>query len=220
MKTLDLNAVKRQETGKKATKQTRKEGLIPCVLYGGEKLVHFAAPINDFRHLIYTPHVYLVNLSVDEEKHMAVIKDIQFHPVTDAILHIDFLEVIDKKPVMIGIPVRTEGFAKGVQAGGKLKIEMRRLKVSGLSGDLPDMLTIDVTEIGLAESIKVRDLNIDKLELLDPKSAVVISVKLTRVAKGMAAGDEEEGVEGEGEEGEGVSEEAESSEEQYSDKLK
>ncbi len=213
MKTFELNAVKRQETGKKASKQTRKEGLIPCVLYGGEKSVHFAAPINDFRHLIYTPHVYLVKLSVDEEKFMAVIKEIQYHPVTDAILHVDFLEVLDKKPVEIGIPVRTEGFAKGVQAGGKLKIEMRRLKVSGLSENLPDMLTIDVTKIGLAESIKVRDLKFDNLELLDPKSAVVISVKLTRVAKGMAAEAGEEGSE-EGEEGsEEATEDSASSEE-------
>ena len=201
MKTFELNAVARQETGKKATKKTRKEGKVPCILYGGDKIIHFAAPINDFRHLIYTPDVHLVNLTVGEDKYLAIIKDIQFHSVTDAILHIDFLEVIDKKPVEIGIPVQTEGFAEGVQSGGKLKIEMRRLKVSGLSENLPNILSIDVTNIALGETIKVRDLDFDNLELLDANSAVVVSVKLTRVAKGMAVDEEGEGEEGEGEEG-------------------
>ena len=189
MKTIDLKTVKRQETGKKATKLLRKQDLIPCILYGGDEVVHFTAETNEFRHLIYTPHVYLVNLKIDDQDHQAVIREIQFHPTTDKILHIDFLEVSKDKPVEIGIPVKVEGFAEGVAAGGKLKIEMRRLKVKGLSDNLPDELTIEVTNIGLGESIKVRDLSFDNLELMDPNNAVVVSVKLTRVAKGMQASD-------------------------------
>ncbi len=203
MKTIDLKTVKRQETGKKATKQLRKQGLIPCVLYGVSEPIHFSAETNAFRHLVYTPHAYIIKLSIDEQEYLAVMKEIQFHPVSDKILHVDFLEVSDKKPVEIGIPVDIEGFSMGVQDGGKLKVEMRRLKVSGLFGDLPDTLTIDVSDIGLGESIKVRDLSFENLDLVDPGSAVVISVKLTRVAKGMALDVEEEAVEEEeGEEGE------------------
>jgi large subunit ribosomal protein L25 len=213
MKTIDLKAVKRQETGKKSTKELRRNGMIPCVLYGGEEAVHFTAPVNDFRHLVYTPEVYLVNLTIDNDDHKAIIKDLQFHPVTDEILHIDFLEVLENKPVEVGIPVKVTGFSKGVQAGGKLHLEMRRLKVYGFSRDLPNNLTIDVTKVGLGDSVKVRDLSFDNLELRDPKSAVVVSVKLTRVAKGMTVEEEVEGEEGAEGEGEGEETEESSSEE-------
>ncbi len=201
MKTFELKGVTRSEIGKKATKQLRKNEHIPCVLYGGEAPVHFSAPVNDFRKLLYTPNVYLIDLDIDGTTCMAIMQDLQFHPVTDAVLHIDFLRVIEDQPVSIGIPVVTTGFAEGVQAGGKQKIEMRRLRVKALAKDLPDELTIDVTSIGLGQSIKVRDLDFDNLELEDPKSTVVVSVKLTRVAKGLALDEEEETEEEEGEEG-------------------
>lgn len=201
MKTIDLKATIRQDVGKKATKQVRKNGEIPCVLYGGEELVHFSAPVNDFRNLIYTPHVYIVNLDLEGKQLQAMVKDLQFHPVSDAILHIDFILVTQDKPAVARIPVVTKGFARGVQAGGKLKVELRRLKVKALPKDLPDKLTIDVTKVGLGHSIKVRDLKFEGLEMLDPKSAVVVSVKLTRAAKGAAAAMEEEESEAEGAEG-------------------
>lgn len=210
MKTIELKGTPRTEVGKKATKQLRKQDMIPCVLYGGETPVHFTAPVNDFRHLIYTPHVYIVNLDVDGTKYMATIKDAQYHPVSDKILHLDFLQIFEDKPTVIGIPVVTKGFAAGVQAGGRLKIEMRRLMVKALPKDFPDQLTVNVEKIGLGQSLKVRDLSFDGLELLDPSGQVVVSVKLTRVAKGMAAAEAgEEDAEGEGEEGteEGASEE-------------
>ncbi len=207
MKTFELKGSIREDLGKKATKKIRKQGMIPCVIYGGEKPVHFAAPINDFRNLIYTPHVYIVNLELDGNKHLAVLKEMQFHPTSDAILHIDFFEIFEGKPTTIGIPVVTKGLSEGIQAGGKLKVEMRRLKVKALPKDLPDVLTIDVTEIALGQSLKVRELKFDNLELLDPAGAVVVSVKLTRVAKGMALVEEEEEEEGEeGEEGEEAAE--------------
>lgn len=205
MKTFELKGSVREDLGKKSTKQLRKQGLIPCVLYGGEKPIHFSAPINDFRHLIYTPHVFIVNLDLNGEQHMALLKDLQFHPTSDAILHIDFLQIFPGTPTVIGIPVATKGFAKGVQAGGKLKIEMRRLKVKALPKDMPDLLTLDVTKIGLGQSLKVRQLKFENLELLDPPGAVVVSVKLTRAAKGAAAAAEEEAEEG-AEEGEDTNE--------------
>ena len=212
MKTFDLKGTVRKDLGKKATKQVRKEDLIPCVLYGGESPVHFTAPINDFRHLLYTPHVFLVNLNIDEKPCQAVMQDVQFHPVSDAVLHIDFLLVTDESPVSIRIPVLTNGFALGVQDGGKLKVEMRRLKVKALPRYLPDSLDIDVTDIELGQSVKVRELDFENMELLDPRNSVVVSVKLTRVAKGMAAAYEEEEEEIEGEEGEESGEEASDSE--------
>jgi len=212
MKTFDFKASLRQDVGKKATKQLRKDDKVPCVLYGGENPIHFAAPSLDFRHLVYTPSVYLVNLDLDGQMHQAVIQDIQFHPVSDKILHVDFLQVSEGEPIKVNIPVVTEGFAKGVQAGGKLKIEMRRLKVKALSKHLPDDLVIDVTNIGLGTSIKVRDLKFDDLELLDPRNSVVISVKLTRVAKGMAVDEEEEGEESEGEGEDGAADSSEGEE--------
>jgi len=212
MKSFELKGSIREDLGKKATKKARRQGLVPCVIYGGEKPIHFTTPTNDLRKLIYTPHVFIVNLELDGTIYMALLKELQFHPTSDAILHLDFLQILEGKPAVMGIPVVTNGFPEGVQAGGKLKIEMRRLKAKALPKDLPDELTIDVTDIGLGQSLKVRELKFDNLELLDPAGAVVVSVKLTRVAKGMALAEEdevedEEGEEGEEGEGEGTSEE-------------
>jgi large subunit ribosomal protein L25 len=211
MKTFELKGTLRADVGKKATKLVRKQGQIPCVLYGGEEPVHFSAPINDFRKLLYTPHVYIVNIDVEGKVYPALLKDLQFHPVSDEVLHIDFKMLHDDKPAVTRIPVVTTGFSVGVQAGGRLKTEIRRLKVKALPKDFPDTLTIDVTKIALGHSLKVRDLKFPNLELLDPAGAVVISVKLTRVAKGMAAASAgEEGEEGEeGEAGEGGEESTE-----------
>ena len=205
MNSISISGKKRVDVGKVNTKKLRKEGEIPCVLYGGEEVIHFSAPINDFRHLIYTPHVYLVDLEIDGSAHRAILKDIQYHPVTDSILHIDFMEIFTGKPVIIKVPVKITGFAEGVKAGGKLTLEHRRLTVKALPKDLPDDLTIDVTNLGLGKTIKVGELSYENFELLDPKNYVVVSVKLTRAARGMS---EEEGEEGQGE-GEATEESAE-----------
>ena len=198
MKTFELKASPRADVGKKATKKVRTQGLIPCVIYGGETPLHFAAPVNDFRNLLYTPHVYIVNIILEEKTIPALLKEIQFHPVSDAVLHIDFIQLHEDKPAATAVPVLTSGFAEGVKSGGRLKTEIRRLKIKALPKNFPDSITIDVTDIELGHSIKVRDLDLEGLELLDPAGAVVVSVKLTRVAKGMAAAEgEEEEVEGE-----------------------
>lgn len=178
--------------------------MIPGVIYGQKEPVHFTVSEKELGKLVYTPHVYLIQLSINGDSYLCTMKDIQFHPVTDKILHVDLLEINEKEPIKIRIPVKLEGFAEGVQQGGKLKLETRRPLVRGLVNDLPDELKVDVTRLSLGKSIKIKDLTFEGLELLDNKDAVVASVKLTRVAKGMALEEEaatEEGEEAEGEEG-------------------
>lgn len=186
MKTLDLKGTIRTDLGKKATKKVRLEERIPCIIYGINQPIHFEADAKEFGHLVYTPHVYLANLDLDGTAHQAVVKEIQFHPVTDKILHIDFIEVIPEKPITVAIPVQLEGFAKGVQQGGKLALQMRKLTVKGLVKDIPAQLLVDVTNLEVGHSIKVRDLSFDGLEMLNPKNAVVATIKTTRAAKAAA----------------------------------
>lgn len=187
MKTFDIKGTKRECGGKKAAKELRRNGLIPCIVYGGEKEITFSVPANDFRGLIYTPNVYIVNLTVDGESMQAVLKDIQFHPISGDILHVDFLQIFENKPVTIGVPLRIVGHSEGVKAGGKLQVEMRKLNVKGLPANLPDILDVDITALGLGQVIKVGSLSYENLEILNAKSAVVVAVKSTRAAVSAAA---------------------------------
>lgn len=190
MKTFDLNGTLRTELGKKATKKVRKEESIPCILYGSGEPIHFMANAKEFGHIVYTPSVYLLNINIEGTIHQAIIQAIQFHPVSDLILHMDFLRVVEGQPVSVSIPVQLEGFAKGVQQGGKLKMEMKRVKIRGEATKLPDALILDVTELEVGLTIKVRDLKYDDFTILDPKNAVIVSLKTTRAVKG-AVGTEE-----------------------------
>ncbi|TAJ13423.1 50S ribosomal protein L25/general stress protein Ctc [Marinilabiliaceae bacterium JC017] len=183
MKTIDIKGFKREETGKSATKQLRQAGSVPCVLYGGEEVAHFSTPQKDMRNLFYTPNVYIVKLNIDGKEVNAILQDVQFHPVTDEVIHIDFLQIKDDKPVVIEIPVKLEGFAEGVKAGGKLQLEMRKLKVKALAKDLPDTLNINIDHLGLGKATQVGELNFENLELLNAKNAVVVAVRLTRAAR-------------------------------------
>ena len=187
MKTFQLEGSKRAQTGKKATKAYRKESLIPCVLYGGEEVIHFTVSKEGIRKLIYTPEVHTVELTIDGKPCTAIVKETQFHPVSDELLHVDFLQIFDTKPVVIEIPVVLEGLAEGVKAGGKLSLEMRKLRVKALYANLPEKLLINVENIGLGKTIQVGDLHFDNLELLNAKDNVVVAVKLTRAARGTAA---------------------------------
>lgn len=187
MQTFDIKGTKREVGGKKVAKQLRRQGLVPCIVYGGEKEIAFSVPEVDFRGLIYTPNVYIVNLTIDGETMQVILKDIQFHPVADNILHVDFLQVFPEKPVTIGVPLRIVGHSEGVKAGGKLQVEMRKLNVKGLIANLPDILDVDITTLGLGQVIKVGDLHYDNLEILNAKSAVVAGVKSTRAAVSAAA---------------------------------
>ncbi|MFB6317676.1 50S ribosomal protein L25/general stress protein Ctc [Saccharicrinis sp. FJH54] len=187
MKTFEINGSLRTDLGKKATKALRKEGLVPCVLYNGDDNVHFTVSAQDLHHLLYTDQVYIVALTIDGKVYEAVIKELQFHPVSDEVLHIDFLPVSEDKPIQINIPVKLVGSSEGVKAGGKLQLQMRYLKVKGIKANLPEKLEVDVTALGLGKSIQVGELTFENLELLSAKNAVVVTVKLTRAARGAAA---------------------------------
>jgi large subunit ribosomal protein L25 len=189
MKTFALKGEIRDDFGKKAARAYRSESLIPCVVYGGhnEENLNFVVKNGDVRNLIYTPEVFLVDLDLGKKKLQAVVKEVQFHPVKDTILHIDFLHVFEKVPVVIEIPVRLEGLAAGVRAGGKLSLDIRKLKVKALPAKLPEELVVNVEKLELGKSIQVGQLSFEGLEILNAKNAVVCRVQLTRAARGAAA---------------------------------
>jgi large subunit ribosomal protein L25 len=183
MKTIEIKGSFRTELGKKSSKLIRKAGSVPCVIYGKEKNIHFQATELSFKNLVYTPNAHLVKLSIDNKEFKVVLKDMQFHPVNDKILHADFVEIFDDKPVVIGIPIKVSGDSEGVLAGGKLSIKKRSLKVKGLPKDLPEFLPIDITDLKIHESVKVGDLSFEKIELLDAKILMVLSIATSRVAQ-------------------------------------
>ena len=187
MKSFELKGELRESLGKKASKSSRKEGEVPCVLYGGDEVVHFNVTKEGIRKLIYTPEIFLVNLTIGKKACNAILKDMQFHPVTDNLLHVDFYQVIAERPIIMEVPVVLEGLAEGVKAGGKLSLELRKLKVKGLYNHIPEKLTINVESLGLGKSIQVGSLSFDNLELMNAKNNVVCAVKLTRAARGAAA---------------------------------
>ncbi len=183
MKTIELSAAPRTETGKKAAKQSRKSEFVPAVIYGAGENIMIALNEKELRKVIYTPIVYLVKLNVDGKVHDAIIKEVQFHPVTDKILHVDFLKVSENKPITIGLPINLVGQAEGVKAGGKLLQVVRKIRVKGLAKDLPDAIEIDVTKLGIGKSIMVGELSFDKFTVIEPKSMVIATIKSTRAAR-------------------------------------
>ena len=164
----------------RALKEIRKNGGVPCVLYGGNEVVHFTVPNEGLRNLVYT-------LDIDGKKVNAILKDIQFHPVKDTILHVDFYQIDEAKPIVMEVPVQLEGLAEGVKAGGKLALQMRKIKVKALYNVIPEKLTVNVSHLGLGKTVKVGELSFEGLELMSAKEAVVCAVKLTRAARGAAA---------------------------------
>ena len=207
MKSIDIKGSFREEVGKKSTKQLRKKGHIPCILYREGEVKHFEAEINAFNNLVYTPNVYLVNLDIDGEKYQAVMQDIHFHPVKDYIQHIDFYQVVEKHPFWMRIPVRFNGQPYGVQDGGKLIIKKRKIIIRALPKHMPDELTLDISDLGIGDSIRIADLQYDNLELLDDPNSVLVLVKSPR--GGSAFATEEELAAEEGEEGAEAAEGAE-----------
>lgn len=198
MKEIDVIGQKRSETGKKASKLLRKEGLIPCNLYGEAKnenglpkAMSFAVSMKELRKIVYTPHIYVINLVIDGESHTAIMKELQFHPVTDSLLHIDFYEINDQKPITIGIPVKLTGLAQGVRDGGRMNLSVRKIDVTAKYQDIPEHLDIDVTNLQIGKSIKVGDLNFEGLELATGKEVIVCSIKATRKSVMSASSDDE-----------------------------
>ena len=194
MKEINVTGQKRTDLGKKASKLARKEGLIPCNIYGEKKdengapvAMSFVCPMSELRKVVYTPHIYVVNLNIDGEEHKAVMKELQFHPVTDALLHVDFYEVNDQKPITIGIPVKLNGLAQGVRDGGRINLSIRKINVTAPYKAIPEHLDIDVTNLQLGKSIKVGELSFEGLTLATPAEVVVCSVKATRASRSAAA---------------------------------
>ncbi len=193
MKTVVLKGHKRESVGKKESKKLRAQEIVPAVLYGGETPVHFSIPFADLRKLIYTPSVYLLELDIDGDVSLAMMQDIQWHPVKEEVLHIDFLKIQEGKTIKINVPLKISGLAKGIKMGGKLNTNLRRLTVKALAADLPDTIDVNVTKLGIGQGIKVADLNVPNVEFLDTKSNVVVSVGITRAAKSAAGGAGDEG---------------------------
>ncbi|BAU17384.1 MAG: 50S ribosomal protein L25/general stress protein Ctc [Prevotella intermedia] len=197
MKQIQISGKKRETTGKKASKELRKEGMIPCNLYGEAKAdgkpvaFSFVAPMSELRKLIYTPHIYLVELNIDGVNHAAIMKEIQFHPTTDAVLHIDFYEVNESKPIVMGVPVKHIGLAQGVRDGGRMNKSIRKINVRAPYAQIPETLDIDVTKLRIGKSIKVGDLSFEGLELITSKDVVVCSIKNTRNAVASTESEEE-----------------------------
>lgn len=187
MKEIEVTGKKRSTIGKKSSKNLRKEGFIPCNLYGeakdengAPKALAFTCPMNELRKIVYTPHIYVINLIIDGESHTAILKELQFHPVTDALLHVDFYEVNDQKPITIGIPVKLTGLAQGIRDGGRMNLSIRKINVTAKYQDIPEHLDIDVTDLKIGKSIKVGDLHFEGLEMATSKEVVVCSIKATR----------------------------------------
>jgi len=195
MKTIEIKGSLRTELGKKSSKEIRKAEGVPCVIYGKESNIHFQAPELSFKNLVYTHEAHLVDLNLDGKVYKTVLHDIQFHPVSDRIIHADFVQIFEDKPVIIAVPVSVHGDSVGVIAGGKLSIKKRTLKVKGLPKYLPEFITVDITDLKIHDSVKVGDLSIENIELLDMKKAVVVTIATSRVAQ--KAEGEGEGAEGE-----------------------
>ena len=195
MKTLAISAKLRNGIGKKDSKALRNQGNVPCVLYGGEKQVCFYAHENDFRNLVYTPDVFIVELDIEGEKCRAVMQDLQFHPVTDKLLHLDFLEIFDDKEVTVTIPVHLKGNAVGIRDGGILSFRRRKIITRAIPGNLPDYIEINIEDVEIGQSIFIKDLRDERYTFLAPDNAVVVGIRIAREL--IIEEEEEEEIEGE-----------------------
>ena len=199
MKEINVTGQKRENLGKKASKELRKQGLIPCNIYGEKKgenglpeAYAFAIPFTELRKIIYTPHIYVIDIDIEGVHRTAILKEIQFHPVTDALLHVDFYEVNDQKPITIGIPVKLVGLAQGVRDGGRMNISIRKINVTAPYQQIPEHLDVDVTKLRIGKSIKVGQLSYEGIEIATGKEVIVCSIKMTRNAVASAASDSDE----------------------------
>ena len=197
MKSVEIQGTLRTEVGSKFAQAERKAGNVPCVIYGGEAPVHFSAPALAFKSLVYTPEAKTATITVDGRTVEAVIQDMQFHPVTDALMHIDFIQLVEGKAVTMNIPVVLNGQARGVLNGGKLKMVLRTLSVRALPNELPDDIQLDITNLRIGKSIRVSDVVPAGYEILNADTAVIVTVKKARGAMD----DEDEDEEGAAEEG-------------------
>jgi large subunit ribosomal protein L25 len=194
MKTVQIKGESRENLGKKYASEERSKGNVPCVLYGGEKPVHFSAPEGSFKQLLFTPYAYITEINLGKDKYNAILQDTQFDPVSDSLTHADFLFAPAEKPVTVMIPVKSEGLAPGVVEGGALQTILRKVKVKGAADLIPETITINVESLELGDSIQVKDIQkTEGFEILNPPGAVVARVQVTRAAR-MTTSEEEEQV--------------------------
>jgi large subunit ribosomal protein L25 len=187
MKVFNLSGSLRTETGKKFAKQLRKNNEVPAILYGGKEPVMLSLVEKDLKGLIFTPDVFKINLTVEKNTYSAIVKETQFHPVSDKVLHIDFLQISEDKKIVVSLPVNLVGAAEGAKQGGKLALTTRKLRVYGFPKDIPEQIDVNVTDLGLGKSRLVNEISFDKFQIVEPKSTVIATVKLTRAARGAAA---------------------------------
>ncbi len=180
MKTFEIKSSIRTELGKKHSAMLRRNGKVPCVLYGGKEPVHFTVTEMDFKKLVYTPEVYTVNLSVDSAEYKAVMRDIQFHPVSDRIVHVDFQEISANVPVIIDVPVHITGTSIGVREGGVLVTKLRKVKVKALPAHLPEKIEVNITALGIGKSVRIKDIVIPNVTMLDAPQNTITGVKTAR----------------------------------------
>ena len=188
MKTVSMSGSLRENVGKKDAKKNRASGKIPCVLYGGKDEVHFAVKEKDFGPVIFTPYAHIINLTIEKKEYQTILQDVQYHPVTDKILHVDFLEVLPGKPVVISIPIRIEGVSEGFLRGGRLVKKYRKLKVKALPANLPDEIKVSITGLEINDAIKVSDITLNKVTFLDPPGGIVVTVLPTRAVEAEVPG--------------------------------
>jgi len=187
MKSITIKGSKRESVGKVATKALRNAGMVPCVIYGGDKPIHFSAEEKAFKNLVYTPNVYTASIDVDGQKIPAILQDIQFHPVSDRILHVDFYQLFYDKEITMNIPVKLVGKSKGVAIGGALRHNLRKMRVKALPANLPDFIEADITELEIGNKLYVTELKNDKYSILHPNNTVVAQVRMSRNASKAAA---------------------------------
>ena len=183
MKSLTIKGSKRESVGKSATKALRNAGRVPCVLYGGGEPMHFSADERAFKNLIYTPETHTVVIELEDgSKHEAILQDIQFHPVTDKILHVDFYRLFADKEVTLSVPVKTTGVAPGVIKGGSLNLTMKKLKIKAIPANLPDAVVVDISKLDIGDKVYVSELRNDQYKLMHPDNVVAVQVKMSRAA--------------------------------------
>jgi len=182
MKSITIKGSKRESVGKVSTKALRNAGMVPCVIYGGDKPVHFSAEEKAFKSLVYTPNVYTATINVDGQKIAAILQDIQFHPVSDKILHIDFYQLFDDKEVTMNIPVKLTGTSPGVLNGGSLRFTNRKLKIKALPANLPDYVSADISELKIGSKLIVTSLATKDYTFMHPDNTVVVQVRTSRNA--------------------------------------
>ncbi|TNE81831.1 MAG: 50S ribosomal protein L25/general stress protein Ctc [Bacteroidetes bacterium] len=183
MKTILLKGHVREDAGTASANQLRDNGMVPCVLYGSGAHVIFSVYSDDFKNLVYTPNTYLVKLDIDGTEYKAVMQDLQFHPVNDSILHVDFLAIDESKPVTLAVPTLVKGNSPGVRSGGRLAIKLKKVRVKAMLNDLPDSVEVDISGLELGKSIKVENVSIPNVELLEASNVAIVTVEATRATR-------------------------------------